>query len=56
MIVFVNKGYSVTSEDVAFAWLELISDGYSAERTALENLRKEACETGEIVKLNQENH
>ena len=38
--VFVNKGYSVTSEDVAFAWLELISDGYSAERTALENLRK----------------
>ena len=22
----------------------------------LENLRKEACETGEIVKLNQENH
>ena len=38
--VFINKGYSVTSEDVAFAWLELISDGYSAERTALENLRK----------------
>ena len=38
--VFMKKGYSVTSEDVAFAWLELISDGYSAERTALENLRK----------------
>lgn len=38
--VFARKGYAVTSEDVAFAWLALISDGYSAERTALENLRK----------------
>lgn len=38
--LFSQKGYAVTSEDVAYAWLELISDGYSAERTALENLRR----------------
>lgn len=37
---FAEKGYEITSEDVAFKWLELISDGYSAERTALENLRR----------------
>lgn len=38
--MFAKKGYQITSEDVAYAWLELISDGYSAERTALENLRR----------------
>lgn len=38
--MFAKKGYAITSEDVACAWLELISDGYSAERTALENLRR----------------
>ncbi len=38
--MFSRKGYDITSEDVAYAWLELISDGYSAERTALENLRR----------------
>lgn len=38
--MFAKKGYAITSEDVAYAWLELISDGYSAERTALENLRR----------------
>lgn len=37
---FLEKGYDITSEDVAYAWLELISDGYSAERTAIENLRR----------------
>lgn len=38
--MFAKKGYDITSKDVAYAWLELISDGYSAERTALENLRR----------------
>lgn len=38
--IFEKKGYAITSEDVAFAWLDLISDGYSAERTAIENLRR----------------
>lgn len=38
--MFAKKGYEITSEDVAYAWLELISDGYSAERVALENLRR----------------
>lgn len=38
--MFAKKGYEITSKDVAFAWLELISDGYSAERVALENLRR----------------
>lgn len=38
--MFAKKGYEITPEDVAFAWLELISDGYSAERVALENLRR----------------
>ena len=38
--MFAKKGYDITPEDVAYAWLELISDGYSAERTALENLRR----------------
>lgn len=37
---FAEKGYAITSTDVAEKWLELISDGYSAERTALENLRR----------------
>lgn len=38
--MFSQKGYDITSKDVAYAWLELISDEYSAERTALENLRR----------------
>lgn len=37
---FSHKGYLITSTDVADAWLNMISDGYSAERIALENLRR----------------
>ena len=37
---FADKGYSITSEDVADQWLEFIADGYSAEKVALENLRR----------------
>lgn len=37
---FSEKGYEVTSEDIAFAWLALIPDGYSAEEIALRNLRR----------------
>ncbi len=37
---FCQKGYAVTSEDIAQQWLALIADGYSAEETALYNLRK----------------
>ncbi len=33
------KGYDITSDDIADKWLELISDGYSAEEVALRNLR-----------------
>ncbi|MBC8588949.1 ADP-ribosylglycohydrolase family protein [Paratissierella segnis] len=37
---FVEKGYSITSEDIAYKWLAFITDGYSAEETALCNLRR----------------
>ena len=37
---FIEKGYDITPADVAYKWLELISDGYSAEKTAIENLRR----------------
>lgn len=37
---FAEKGYAITSEDVAYKWLELIADGYSAEKVALFNLRR----------------
>ncbi len=36
----IEKGYDITPADVAYKWLELISDGYSAEKTAIENLRR----------------
>jgi len=37
---FIKKGYDVTSQDIAQEWLALIADGYSAEETALYNLRR----------------
>lgn len=37
--VFAKKGYAVTSEDIALGWAALIPDGYSAEETALINIR-----------------
>ena len=37
---FYEKGYNITSEDIAYQWLALITDGYSAEETALFNLRR----------------
>lgn len=37
---FAEKGYEITSEDVAYKWLEIIAEGYSAERVALSNLRR----------------
>lgn len=36
---FAAKGYAITPRDVAEKWLEMIADGYSAEKVALENLR-----------------
>jgi len=39
LAAFHERGYDVTSEDIAYQWLELISDGYSAEEVALRNLR-----------------
>lgn len=36
---FRKEGYEITSEHIADRWLELISDGYSAEEVALRNLR-----------------
>lgn len=39
LAAFYIKGYEVTSEDIAYKWLELIADGYSAEEIALRNLR-----------------
>jgi len=36
---FRQEGYDITSEQIADRWLELISDGYSAEEVALRNLR-----------------
>lgn len=36
---FRKEGYAITSEHIADKWLELISDGYSAEEVALRNLR-----------------
>ncbi|MGF6989768.1 ADP-ribosylglycohydrolase [Lachnospiraceae bacterium PM6-15] len=36
---FQEKGYQVTPDDIAYKWLELISEGYSAEEVALRNLR-----------------
>lgn len=38
--VFKKSGFDITSKDIAAGWLEEIADGYSAERIALENLRK----------------
>lgn len=37
---FSEKGYDITSEDIAYTWLGYITDGYSAEETALFNLRR----------------
>ena len=37
---FSQKGYEITPADVANWWLDFISDGYSAEKVALENLRR----------------
>lgn len=39
LAAFYENGYEVSSEDIAYKWLELISDGYSAEEIALRNLR-----------------
>lgn len=39
LAAFYEKGYEVSSEDIAYKWLELIEDGYSAEEIALRNLR-----------------
>lgn len=36
---FREKGYAITSEEIADRWLALIADGYSAEEVALRNLR-----------------
>ena len=36
---FRKEGYGITSDHIADKWLELISDGYSAEEVALHNLR-----------------
>ena len=36
---FRKEGYDITSDHIADKWLELISDGYSAEEVALRNLR-----------------
>lgn len=36
---FKEKGYEVSSEDIALSWAALIPDGYSAEETALNNIR-----------------
>ena len=38
--LFEKLGYNLDSNDIAEAWLENIADGYSAERIALENLRR----------------
>lgn len=37
---FKELGYKITSQDIADKWLEEIAEGYSAERIALENLRR----------------
>ncbi len=37
---FAEKGYGIASDDVARAWLTHISEGYSAERVALDNLKR----------------
>lgn len=39
LVGFEEKGYDITSQDVAMQWLDMIADGYSAEKIALENLR-----------------
>lgn len=36
---FAACGYKVTPDDIAYRWLELVADGYSAEEIALRNLR-----------------
>jgi len=36
---FSEKGYQITPDDIAYKWLELVADGYSAEEVALRNLR-----------------
>lgn len=36
---FKNKGYNVTSEDIALSWIGLIPTGWSAEEIALRNIR-----------------
>lgn len=36
---FSKQGYQITPDDIAYKWLELIADGYSAEEVALRNLR-----------------
>ncbi|UQZ88262.1 ADP-ribosylglycohydrolase family protein [Deltaproteobacteria bacterium Smac51] len=36
---FKKHGYAITSEDIALTWAALIPDGYSAEETALTNIR-----------------
>lgn len=37
---FLKKGYDITSFDIAEGWLLNIADGYSAEKIALENLKR----------------
>ncbi len=37
---YADKGYDIAPADVAAAWLDLISEGYSAEKIALANLRR----------------
>lgn len=36
---FKEKGYGITSEDIAFSWIGLIPCGWSAEEIALRNIR-----------------
>ncbi len=36
---FKRRGYALTSEELALTWAALIPDGYSAEETALTNIR-----------------
>lgn len=36
---FKNKGYEITSEDIALSWIGLIPTGWSAEEIALRNIR-----------------
>ena len=50
--VFAEKGYDIAPADVAGGWLDLISEGYSAEKTALANLRRGLLPPGSGTELN----